>query len=571
MFPKKTEDLVGIVLFIAPFFMGLYFYHQNYLVTIILLVLLLIIIAKNKQLILCNSMNHLIIFFVIASYLLSLSYALDKGMAFLGALKMLSIYIFYILLMQIDLGRYKNYYLRCIEYSGIVLALAGIIIVILKSIGVTGPLYDIIISKENRMQSFIQYANVFALWILICLILIAFEKNINKKQQVGSIILGASLVMTFSRSMYVLGFVFVLISYYVNKKNRKIILYTCLLGAFLGIFLIWASGLNRSFTRVRNASFQVSEWQTRLFYYKDGLQIIRDNIFGLGHLGYFYIQRTYQSANYYVKYIHNGFLQIALDIGIFPMFLFMFLGAKNFFDRKVSVRDKLILLLVFGHALIDFDFQFTITLLLIVLILPYDTIKISLNQFAFSVFCIIISISIFTYSYMGAVSYGAYINKHELVADMYPFYTESKKQQMRELKEDRLEHSYKISQNIIKDNIYVLEAYLTQAEYYKYTKEYDLGVDAIKKAMYLDPLNMTYIEEYTSFLVLAIEEQMILANKTKMKTYLIELINVIDYIEDIKFRIDKKAYNIKHAPTIYQTEIIKERVSWAIEQYNEMR
>lgn len=101
----------------------------------------------------------------------------------------------------------------------------------------------------------------------------------------------------------------------------------------------------------------------------DALPVLLKHPFGMGYLGYYYIQNEIQTGVYTVRYIHNDWLQIGLDIGWIPLVLYGVAAVKTWIGKSVSIRNKMILAVLFLHGLFDFDAQNMFIFLIVLLIM----------------------------------------------------------------------------------------------------------------------------------------------------------------------------------------------------------
>ena len=163
------------------------------------------------------------------------------------------------------------------------------------------------------------------------------------------------------------------------KRKKEIISGFLFIAALFlgGLLLTLSSGGGRW-----GEGLRASEWQTRLLYYKDGLMMLLKKPWGYGTYGYYMIQRQFQTGStYFVKYIHNFFLQILLDGGVISGLLFGLLLLKTLYSLvwgRASATTKrqagligVLLLTLIGHAFWDFDLEFSYAFLLIWLIYFY--------------------------------------------------------------------------------------------------------------------------------------------------------------------------------------------------------
>ena len=113
--------------------------------------------------------------------------------------------------------------------------------------------------------------------------------------------------------------------------------------------------IGRIFTVFRYSS----TWKGRILYDLDALKMIAKYPFGMGYHGYAYVQGRMQTGVYKTLFVHNDWLQAALDLGILPAVLFAAVMLRQLLKGSQSSMQKQILLLIMLHMLVDFDLQFT--------------------------------------------------------------------------------------------------------------------------------------------------------------------------------------------------------------------
>ena len=112
---KISEKLMVLSIIMSMFLFGGYYEFTSCIVAIVLIITFLIKVKENKKIqIRVTDINIFIIIFSF-TYLVSILYAVDKGMAFLGFLKFSVLLIFIITLMQFESGEVKDIQ-RCIPY-----------------------------------------------------------------------------------------------------------------------------------------------------------------------------------------------------------------------------------------------------------------------------------------------------------------------------------------------------------------------------------------------------------------------------------------------------------------------
>lgn len=126
---------------------------------------------------------------------------------------------------------------------------------------------------------------------------------------------------------------------------------------------------------IKNISFSGSTFVSRIIYMQDGAgALIKSPLLGIGAGGWESKQYSLQSAQYSVKYIHNGLVQIALDGGIVAAVLFIALLIIAYYRLiKLYIGSKevkyiyilAVITLISLHSLFDFDLSFAAVLMIL--------------------------------------------------------------------------------------------------------------------------------------------------------------------------------------------------------------
>lgn len=75
-------------------------------------------------------------------------------------------------------------------------------------------------------------------------------------------------------------------------------------------------------------------------------------------MGYRSMQGTFQTGVYDIAYVHNELLQLLLDVGWLPTLALCYVVVRSFFRKDCGHRNRLIMLVILGHSMMDFDLQF---------------------------------------------------------------------------------------------------------------------------------------------------------------------------------------------------------------------
>ena len=275
-------------------------------------------------------------------------WAADKGMAVFAIPRYLPPVLFALVLMQ-SKDDLPSQILDLIPFSGCLMTLASGFLLFLPG------LRDQVI-VNGRLAGFFQYPNSFAAFALAGLVLQSFRSS--KWTFPICCLLMAGIVLSGSKTVFVLMLVLLAAILLLRRQKTLLLLIPGLLLA-LGLGLLANhSGLLAQAHRFTQIEATSGTFLVRLLYYRDALPTIFRHPFGIGYLGYPAIQGTIQTGRYAVTYIHNGLLQLLLDMGWLPAVLLSFVLLRTLLSRETAPAKRLLLLAVLGHCMLDFDLQF---------------------------------------------------------------------------------------------------------------------------------------------------------------------------------------------------------------------
>ena len=357
--PKHENiDLVKIVLFSIPFLGGMVSYWSNFLFIIICVIGILYKILKNKKVILPKGKEIIILLLYLFSFLIVNIYAVDKGMNIFYFLKNLSILFFILLFLQYEYTfEERKKLLDVLPYSGVSITIFSALLALCG---------NSLVYFNDRFQGIFGYANTFGLFLLLCIVINLSKEKISKKEIIFNIILFIGIIFTNSRAIIILTALSIVAMTIINRKNYKKTI--ILLLVFLSLLFLIGKVFSLE-KRVNTEMLESSEFTTRLMYYKDALTLIKENPFGYGGDGWYYKQVEMQTGVYDTQYVHNSVLQIILDVGIIPFIGLLILLAITFFDKKQSALNRILMILIVGHSLIDIDLEYMICIFIIMFIL----------------------------------------------------------------------------------------------------------------------------------------------------------------------------------------------------------
>lgn len=559
---NKTEYKFFKVLFFLSFFVfGLFYEHMACIFGGIFGLFYVYLSVKKKHMSFYVNLESIGIILITLMYLITCIYGVDAGMGYMGFSKNIAILFFLCCTMQLE-EQQREEMRKGIPVLGSVMTVIGLI-----SYGIK-PLYQFLFTAD-RLGGFFQYANVFALFCLIGIFLLADKKEEGikwKLQIVQVIFLILGILLSGSRSIFFLmiGACIVLI---VRKKEfRKSLLLIMVLvligaGVFVGI-----SGNVQNVGRFLTVSLQSSTFLGRILYFKDGVKLLLKQPFGFGYLGYYFMEPSIQTGIYSVRYVHNDFLQMALDMGVLPAVFFIFLLVKNIFEKGKELRKRLLFLVMTIHFLMDFDLEFTSIWLLLILIMDiYQGKVINIAAGGKTAFYKILA-GIVTVGniYIGIAMIPRYVGYGDISVKLIPFYTEAKVEVL--AKETDSAVAVQMAEELLEQNKYIAEAYDILAVTAYQSENYEKMAEYKKKSVELQKYNMEVYERYVIMLSQGISESSEQGDE-EMAFYLMKKVaEVPEIIGKVEQETDSLAYQIRDLPDFE----MKDEVTNYIEQVEEI-
>lgn len=461
----------------------------------IISVLLIVKIAQNRNLVVNINITSLSIAVITLLYLISCFYAIDSGMAFVGFLKFLPVLLYMLLLMQ-DKG-IKEHLIALLPYVALAL---GVLSLVLMYIPITKDYFTV----SDRLAGFFQYPNTFALFLLVGELTALSKEKLKPIDIISALLLIILLLFTGSRAVFILAvFSNVLIIFFRKGKKVKILLGIVVAVLAVAVLLMLPLFNNSEiFSRYFTISFTESTFVGRLLYYFDAFPLILRHPFGLGYMGYYYVQQSIQTGVYSVMFIHNDFLQLLLDVGWIPCLLFVVGIIKSFFRKGNSAGKRIILLTVFLHCLFDFDLQFISMFFILLLFLNYnDGKQFELKKGAVFVFSFVITGLLSLYF---AVALGlAHFGFNQAADSMFPGNTQNKVDLL--IAEDDIVAQNEIADRIISQNEYVQIAYSAKARYAFSQGDFESLISYKNKIFQIAPFSYDEYEDYCYMLIQGIQ------------------------------------------------------------------
>lgn len=501
----KEEAAVFTVLLLSAFLYGGFYEFSGAMLAAVLGILLIVCRVKysfqikgKKQLAVLLSV---FLWFGITCF-----YAIDRAMDFVGVIKMLPLPLGYLFFMQFsDETRQKA--TGYIAHIGCFMVLAGIL-------ALPFPALKEQLWQVGRLGGFFQYSNTCALYLLAGLVVICnrWIENKSREQESGikrdkmqtleGIVLLAGLLLTGSRGVMLLffGYLIWFIRHLSSQKAKKYGIF-CIVAVFalLAVVMVVTNGageqnIGRIFTVFRYSS----TWKGRILYDLDALKMIAKYPFGMGYHGYAYVQGRMQTGVYKTLFVHNDWLQAALDLGILPAVLFAAVMLRQLLKGSQSSMQKQILLLIMLHMLIDFDLQFTAIGLLGLLCLDYGKAEGSLKKKTKIEDCIFLTVISVGCIYFCMPFLLDYVGEHQKALSFYGAYTPA---QLAVMEGSRsAEEATSAAEQILTHNTHLAEVYQYLAYGALEKENYEESFINMEKAISCDIYAKELYDEYEEIL-----------------------------------------------------------------------
>lgn len=490
------------------------------------------------------------VFLITTSYLLTVLWAIDKGMAFWGFLKFSPVLPFSYITMNLE-PEDKRCVLKVIPLSGAFMTIVSYLLHLI-------PDFKKYFTVAGRLSGFFQYPNSFAAFLICGIVIIAYYY----KKLFPEILLLSILIFGVFESGSRIAFAIMILGIFVliiSIKDKKIsIAITLILLMGIGASLIYVHVTNNYYTigRFLTSSVNESTLVGRILYYKDALPIILKHPFGLGYLGYSYIIGASQTGVYSVVFVHNELLQFLLDIGWIPVLVFLVALLKTLFSKRIDFCQKLVLSLLCTHALLDFDFQYISLLFVLLLTLDFRYgYEVELKSKLSKALCVA-SIVFVSCIYFGLVDLLTLVNANDIAIRLYPVHTNAEIRLLTESKSAEQQSS--IAKDIIKRNEHISLAYAAMANY-----DFSLGniedfIANKKKSIELSPYDIEAYNDFAGKLITAYSLYKQGGDSISADYCLKQVINLENELLEVKSRTSALAWKINDLPQLELSAEIKD-------------
>lgn len=531
---KSSSWILGIVL--VCLWGGIYDFTV-FLYGICFAVGLFMVSKSNREIMIIRNRSTIAFLLMILGAVVSTFAARDKGMAFIGLLRILVFFLFWVLWNNIKKETKEHFWQILTDLVALITVGCMCCYFI--------PAARTYVFHAGRLGGILQYSNTYAMLLLILLIGLFYEKRETWKGLLSYIEAGifiAGIIWCQSRSVLVLFAAAIL--FLLVKKRKQIqwkwvaVLCICL-GVLVGISVLV---MDYDLSRLLKFTLSSSTFNGRLLYAGDAGKQLISHPAGLGYMGYYFAQPQFQTGNYITKYVHNDILQLGLDGGWLALagILILFLG--NIFSKKNTEKNRVILLLLFLHILFDFDLQYGLMFCMLIMCLDTTGEKEWKLKKTYSYGIAAVTLAVCGYF---SIAFGSsYFGNQKLAVAMYPGNTFAWEEQISG------EDDIQSAERIIKQNGMLASAYEQKAASMISDGSYEEASKAIEQMLERAGYQSYYynqaVYELSYCLQAAVQEN----DMEQAQKYLTQIQKIPEQIEQKKKQASMFAWRINDSPEI---------------------
>ena len=502
--------------------------------------ILLVLGKKNKSLLIPKSIVTYGLMILLLCSVVSVLTAIDKGAAVLGVMRCFVTLFFWILWNNLS-GITREQLYNAIPGVGSLATLIAFVAYFIPSL-------QEYFYRADRLGGFFQYSNTYAVFLLICFLIIYVKREWTKFDVAELVILLLGILFTGSRSVFVLAILAVGAATAIGKTKRKNKLLIVFGGIILAVVMQFV--FNLDLERLVKLSLDSSTLNGRFLYWQDAVSVIVKNPLGLGYMGYYYYQPQFQTGNYETMFVHNGILQTALDMGIVAMAAVLVIVISNIISKKNSSLNRGMLLLLLLHTAFDFDMQYSVMIYLALMFMrraDMECYEISFKTFQIPDF-VVCTICLFFSVALGMGHFGMY----EWSLKLYPWNTQLLEEQMLTDSTTGKENAARI----IKENGCLASAYDVSMQIALSEGDYEIAIEYGNEMLKCAGYNAEYYNRAIYYLSYALEDAVNSGETQTAQKILDAITNVPEIIEAKERKATPLAYRINDKPEIELAEEI---------------
>ena len=545
----KELSFAQVVLYASLWCVGIFHEYLSCLLSVALLIWLGLHLRQTRRLTVSVTLTAVAVAVLMLGYALSPLWAVDGGEAVFGFYKFLPIPLYLLVLMQQPDGRE-----RAITGLPYMLTATTVISVGLMYI----PGLETYFAVAGRLSGPLQYPNTFAALLLVAELLL-LTKDKWRWWDFGCIaVLLFGILYTGSRTVLIVAAASNVAALLINRNKR--IRWIAAGGLALGVLaVVGYCAITSSFDvigRYLNITLNSSTFVGRLLYAYDALPVILRHPFGLGYMGYFFMQQSIQTGVYGILYIHNDFLQFLLDVGWIPCLALVAAIVRSVCSKTLPLRYKLVLLTMAAHSCFDFDLQYVAVFMVFTDTDAFKQYELKVNKATRVTAVTVLTVLCL---YFGTVKALYRFQQYYAVEALYPSSTLSQIEIIKA--SENMDEIVALADEILERNEHVPVAYSVKAREAYSRGDFAKVIQYKKQTMDLAPFSTVECREYAEMLMVGIELYEKAGDEKSARYCKQELVRVADRIATIDQRLSPLGKKIEEQPGQYLSKTIKDYVA----------
>lgn len=449
------------------------------------------VIKRRQYLIIEDTQGKFYKIIILISGFISVLVGIDKGESIYGFLR-LCVYLIVGIAVQQIREKDRRRILLSIPVLGIVLSICSLF-------------HNSVIFQHwialptGRLAGPFEYPNTMALFLLLGVIIVEHLEKCGK--YIVQLLLIVGVIATGSRTIFVVLCIFLLYRYVQCRgRNKTFITFMIVVSLIVCITVVFEQNL-QGLSRFMRININSSTLQGRLLYWEDAIRMLIKHPFGLGYMGYFYLQQAEQTGVYSVRFVHNEWLQWMLDYGILAGIGLVRYLFRQFKRKKIGDMEAELLCIIMVCSFFDFHLQFTSIVCIVMLLFPGEDV-ICFDRRHCIYWCIImlgmVAATALLIADITAWRF-AYYGDYKQAMQWNPLSSQYKQEYLLQSKD--LKSAAVYANRLLKDNQYLYVAYLIRSNAAAQEGRLDLFIADRKQVLALRKYKISEYEDYFQVLL----------------------------------------------------------------------
>ncbi|MCR4999185.1 MAG: O-antigen ligase family protein [Lachnospiraceae bacterium] len=499
----------------------------------------LLLIWRQSKIVLCSREMVIGPLVLLIGSIIAVISTPSHGMAILGILRLVCDGLFVLFLLQVS-SEERDHVLELIPAIGCGIVITGCITFFIPAL-----------QREffvlQRLGGHFFYANALGLYLLIGWVILVFQYREQYPKvlfYLQFVCLLCGIFWTGSRSAFMLLVPSICFIAARMTKQRIFLLLFSIAILLSFVCYVFLTGNTTSFGRFVTTSLHSGTLIERIICWRDGWTVLLANPLGLGYKGFTMMENAIQTGPYSVQFVHNDWLQIALDHGIigfvgFTTFILMCLWKQRSMKRWLLITIGIIMF-------VDFNMQYESIVLVFLLLIPWETeqspaVTVPLPRKPIGI-VVATSICCLGLGWLAVADLASLTGHYKTSMAMYPWNWQVR---MYDLSSDMtLETIPARAEELLKQNPWNPTAYNALSIYYDKQNNYTFAIDRAKNAVKYHRYDFANYDNLILFYGRGIESALADGNETVANKWIEQLEAIPEEIIEFRLAQDELSNSI---------------------------